>query len=145
MPGLLEDHDGMAEADRLAMGAPRGTPLGFFRESAWGSPPDGRSEVFPTVSTTTPTPSTTLALNRVRVAHADELVNPFAAASHRISVPYEPASRPVPDGRLCRETTPPVALFANAVSVFLEAADVRNAAGGVRLHCESLVHALPQD
>src|SRR5436309_12652152 len=46
MPGLLEVPDGMAEADRRAMGAPQGTPTGPSPEPARRAPPSRRSEVF---------------------------------------------------------------------------------------------------
>src|SRR5712692_4934191 len=45
MLGLLEEPDGMAEADRRAMGAPRGTLAGPSCERARRSPPNRRSEV----------------------------------------------------------------------------------------------------
>src|SRR5213594_3723748 len=45
MPGLLEVPDGMAEADRRAMGAPRGTRTGPSLEPARRAPPSRRSEV----------------------------------------------------------------------------------------------------
>jgi len=46
MPGLLEVPDGMAEADRRAMGAPQGTSTDLFSEPARRAPPSRRSEVF---------------------------------------------------------------------------------------------------
>jgi len=46
MPGLLEVPDGMAEADRRAMGAPQGTPTNPSPEPARRAPPSRRSEVF---------------------------------------------------------------------------------------------------
>ena len=45
MPGLLEVPDGMAEADRRAMGAPRGTPTDPSPEPARRAPPSRRSKV----------------------------------------------------------------------------------------------------
>jgi hypothetical protein len=46
MPGLLEVPDGMAEADRRAMGTSQGTPTDPFSEPARRAPPSRRSEVF---------------------------------------------------------------------------------------------------
>jgi hypothetical protein len=45
MPGLVEVPDGMAEADRRAMGAPQGTLTGPSPEPARRAPPSRRSEV----------------------------------------------------------------------------------------------------
>jgi len=45
MPGLLEVPDGMAEADRRAMGAPRGTRTDPSPEPARRAPPSRRSKV----------------------------------------------------------------------------------------------------
>ena len=46
MLGLLEVPDGMAEADRRAMGAPQGTPTGPSPQPARWTPPSRRSKVF---------------------------------------------------------------------------------------------------
>src|SRR5574341_1784494 len=45
MPGLMEVPDGMAEADRRAMGAPRGTPTDPSPQPARRASPSRRSEV----------------------------------------------------------------------------------------------------
>src|SRR5262245_2123751 len=46
MTFLLEVPDGMAEADRRAMGAPQGTVTDPSPEPARRAPPSGRSKVF---------------------------------------------------------------------------------------------------